>query len=57
MKRAAHRQFHHPFGAGFGGLYRSLSQEVQDYIAHGDGAQQGGAASALSAEARARWAS
>lgn len=43
-------------GAGFGGLYRSLSQEVQDYIAHGDGAQQDGAASTLSAEARARWA-
>ena len=42
-------------GPGFGGLYRSLSQEVQDYIAHGDD-QQGGAASTLSAEARARWA-
>lgn len=43
-------------GAGFGGLYRSLSQEVQDYIAHGDGIPEGGSASTLSAEARARWA-
>ncbi|MCO5977077.1 glucosaminidase domain-containing protein [Ideonella oryzae] len=41
--------------AGFGGLYRSLSQEVQDYIAHGDGGPVEGSASTLSAEARARW--
>lgn len=43
-------------GASFGGLYRSLSQEVQDYIAHGDGIPEDGSASTLSAEARARWA-
>lgn len=43
-------------GAGFGNLYRSLSQEVQDYIAHGDSSPDGGNATALSAEARARWA-
>lgn len=42
--------------AGFGNLYRSLSQEVQDYIAHGDSAPEGDNATALSAEARARWA-
>lgn len=42
--------------AGFGNLYRSLSQEVQDYIAHGDSATDAGNATALSAEARARWA-
>lgn len=42
--------------AGFGNLYRSLSQEVQDYIAHGDSSVDGGNATALSAEARARWA-
>lgn len=42
--------------SGFGHLYRDLSQEVKDYIAHGDTDTVGGAASGLSAEARARWA-